>query len=515
MQTTITDGNETKVSPYFCQLESECICETDIQSKINEFLSILVSDHFSSEKSKEPLSVLIIPPDYTRFHSQGGKITRFIHDFFANDNCKVAANITILPALGTHAPMTLDQIEKMFGSKLSKAAESTSSSLTDNRCDTSFVVHNWRKDVVTIGHVPAEYVTKATNGFLTDTPWPAQLNKLVWEGDFSLIISVGQVVPHEVMGFANFNKNLFVGCGGAEAINLSHFIGALYGMEHIMGKAQNPLRDILNYASQHFLPKNKLPLWYILTVMGTNPNDDQSLEMKGFYIGNDIQCYLAATDLSLKTNFTILEEPLQTVVVHLDKDEYHSTWLGNKAIYRTRMAIADGGHLIILAPGVKKFGEDEQVDYLIRKYGYKGTPAIMKAMKDNDDLKQNTSAVAHLIHGSTEGRFQVTYCSPLLSKEEVESVGFQYGDFEEMQQTYSYLKDGWNNSSSGEKVYYIRNPALGLWAVRSRLDKEEVGKTETHKTATSNDILCPTDILHQDSSDGSGGVGGWIKSPLC
>ena len=216
----------------------------------------------------------------------------------------------------------------------------------------------------------------------------------------ALVLSIGQVVPHEVMGMANFNKNLFVGVGGVEAINLSHFIGAVHGMEKMMGKADNPLRSILNYASEKYL-QTELDLWYILTVMGMNKSTGK-LEMRGLYIGNDIECYSRACELSLKVNFTVLDEAPKKIVTYLDESEFHSTWLGNKAIYRTRMAIADGGELIILAPGVKQFGEDEQIDKLIRRHGYIGTPKILDAMEKSVELQRNLSAVAHLIHGSSE-----------------------------------------------------------------------------------------------------------------
>jgi nickel-dependent lactate racemase len=166
------------------------------------------------------------------------------------------------------------------------------------------------------------------------------------------------------MGMANFNKNLFVGVGGVEAINLSHFIGAVHGMEKMMGRADNPLRRILNNASERFL-QDKLPLFYLLTVMGKDSKGE--LAMKGLYFGDDIECYKVACEHSLRENFTMLQVPLKKVVVHLDADEFHSTWLGNKSIYRTRMAIADGGELIVLAPGVKRFGEDDGCDVLIRK----------------------------------------------------------------------------------------------------------------------------------------------------
>jgi nickel-dependent lactate racemase len=274
--------------------------------------------------------------------------------------------------------------------------------------------------------------------------------------------------------FVNFNLSIIrshvkIQVGGVEAINLSHFIGAVYGMENMMGRANNPLRSILNHASEQFL--GELDLWYILTVIGSN-KETGKLEVKGLYIGNDVECYTKACDLSLLVNFTMLETPLSKVVVHLDEDEFHSTWLGNKAIYRTRMAIADGGELIILAPGVKKFGEDEKIDELIRKYGYVGTDNVMKALKENPELKDNLGAVAHLIHGSSEGRFSVTYCPGGLTQEEVEGVGFQYADLEEMQKRFSVdkLKDGWNESEKEGKFFYISNPALGLWATKDRFE---------------------------------------------
>jgi len=408
--------------------------------------------------------------------------------------------------------MTKVQIRKMFGDELA------------DRTPSPFMVHDWRNDVVTIGHAPAEMVSKATDG-MVNQPWPAQLNTHVWSKrstnnpqqqqqlNRSLILSIGQVVPHEVMGMANFNKNLFVGVGGVEAINLSHFIGAVHGMERMMGRASNPLREILNYASEAYLEK-ELDLWYILTVVGTSGKGE--VEVKGFYIGKDIECYNMACDLSLKINFTMLDKAPDKIVVSLCEDEFHSTWLGNKAIYRTRMAIADEGEVVILAPGVTQFGEDDAIDALIRAYGYVGTPAILKAMDDNTELQENLSAVAHLIHGSSEGRFSVTYCPGHLTKEEIESVGYQYKDLEEAKMIYDTdsLCDGWNTriNSLGveEEFYYISNPALGLWAVQSRFDESNTGKSNSGVDAN---VPVISTTLEQSASLGSGGVGGWAKPP--
>jgi nickel-dependent lactate racemase len=429
--------------------------------------------------------VLLLPPDFTRFHSQSGKITSMIAEYYghikSSGNEKALPKLQIMPALGTHAPMTQEQIEIMYGKELASLDPSP------------FLVHDWRKDVETIGHAPNEMVREATRG-MVDEPWPAQLNKLVWakrnstgeeDSGKTVVLSIGQVVPHEVMGMANFNKNLFVGVGGLEAINLSHFIGAVYGMENMMGKADNPLRSILNYASEKFL--GQLPLHYILTVMGPNATTDET-EMRGLFIGNDIECYTKACDLSLQVNFTMLEKAPAKMVVYLDEDEFHSTWLGNKAIYRTRMAIADDGELVVMAPGVRKFGEDEKVDELIRKYGYKGTPETMKAMEGDQELKDNLGAVAHLIHGSSEGRFSVTYCpGHHLTKEDIEGVGFKYGNVSEMLKRYNVneLMTGWQtDKETGEEFFFIKNPALGLWAEKSRFEKNQVEEPEAKKART-------------------------------
>ncbi len=388
--------------------------------------------------------VLVVPPDFTRFHSRAGDITSLVYNYY-KENLK-----DILPALGTHSPMTGKDISEMYSG--------VPGSL--------FRVHDWRNDVVTVGTVPGEFVSGITEGKL-DYSWPAQLNKLVINGGHDLILSVGQVVPHEVVGMANYNKNLFVGTGGPEGINKSHFIGAVYGMERMMGKADTPVRKLLNYASENFIPN--LPVVYIHTVVGR----DQAgkLVIRGLYIGDDHEVFNLASELSLKVNFTVLEKPLKKAVVYLDPAEFKSTWLGNKSIYRTRMAMADNGELIILAPGLKEFGEDREIDRLIRKYGYRGTPETLKSTDQNIELKNNLSAAAHLIHGSSEGRFSITYCPGFLTKDEIESVNFRYADLKTMMGKYNpaVLREGVNRLAGGEEIYYISNPAVGLWAAKEKL----------------------------------------------
>jgi len=398
--------------------------------------------HEALDKLGPKRKVLIVPPDFTRFHSQAGILTEMAWEYYGE------AVTDILPALGTHVAMSEAELNTMFG----KVPHSL------------FRIHNWRNDIVTLGIVPAEFVQKVSENQV-DFSWPAQVNKLLVEGNFDLILSIGQVVPHEVIGMANYNKNIFVGTGGKEGINKSHFLGAAYGMERIMGRADNPVRKVLNYASEHFA--THLPIVYIHTVIGRAGNG--AMAVKGLFAGNDSECFNKAAELSLKVNFELLDEPLKKVVVYLDPSEFKSTWLGNKSIYRTRMALANEGELIVLAPGLKEFGEDKEIDRLIRKYGYLTTPEILELVKNNPELRENLSAAAHLIHGSHENRFKVTYCPGKLTREEIESVNFSFGNLNEMIKKYdpTKLKDGFNEVD-GEEIFYISNPALGLWAWKDR-----------------------------------------------
>jgi nickel-dependent lactate racemase len=388
--------------------------------------------------------VLVVPPDFTRFHSRAGDITTLIYNYY-RENLK-----DVLPALGTHSPMTGKEISEMY-----KGVP-----------EDLFRIHDWRNDVVTVGTVPGEFVNEITEGKLNYS-WPAQLNKLVKNGGHDLILSIGQVVPHEVVGMASYNKNLLVGTGGPEGINKSHFVGAVYGMERMMGKADTPVRKLLNYASRNFI--SQLPVVYVQTVIGRD--ETGKLVIRGLFIGDDEEVFRLAAELSLKVNFTVLDKPIKKAVVYLDPAEFKSTWLGNKSIYRTRMAMADNGELVILAPGLKEFGEDKEIDRLIRKYGYRGTPATLKSLDGNTELMNNLSAAAHLIHGSSEGRFSITYCPGYLTKKEIESVNFRYADLSTMLKRYdpAKLREGVNRLPDGEEIYYISNPAVGLWASKDKL----------------------------------------------
>ncbi len=396
-----------------------------------------------SVEGKDLKKILIIPPDYTRMYSGAGKITSIYYDML-KDTCE----IDILPALGTHEPMTREECRAFFG---------------ENVPFERILVHNWKTDVTKLGEVPGDYVKEVSEG-LVDTPIDVEVNKLLLDKSYDLIISAGQVVPHEVVGMANYSKNIFVGVGGSSMINSSHMLGAFYGMERIMGKDHSPVRKVFDYAQEHFL--SDLPIMYVLTVT-TNKGDEVSVH--GLFIGEKRDMFELAVAQSQEKNLTYVDEPLKKVVVYLDEREFKSTWLGNKAVYRTRLAIADGGELIVLAPGVKKFGEDDENDRLIRKYGYVGRERVLGLVRECDDLKNNLSVAAHLIHGSSDGRFSITYATEKVGREEVEGVNFSYMPYAEAIKKYDpkVLVDGFN-TVGGEEIFYISNPALGLWSVKEK-----------------------------------------------
>lgn len=393
------------------------------------------------ENFSDARRVLAVPPDFTRYHSRAGRITELIYQRYGERLTDV------LPAVGSHEPMSERQIARMFGT------------LPADRIRN----HRWREDTVTLGRLPASYIEKVSEGALS-FDFPAQLNRMIPEGGHDLIFSVGQVVPHEVIGLANFTKNIFVGTGGKEAIDKSHYLGAVYGMERMMGEADTPVRQVINRVARQYAAD--FPIVYILTVLETTENGEMAL--RGLFAGDDEECFYAAAELAKTVNVYRIGEPVDHIVAYLDPDEFHSTWLGNKSVYRSRMALADGGRLTVIAPGVANFGEDRDIDRLIRAHGYRGTEHTLELVEGDAELAENLSAAAHLIHGSSEGRFTIEYAPGGLTREEIEGVGYAYRDLEEVMERYAPegRATGFHQDPQGERYYFIANPALGLWRAR-------------------------------------------------
>lgn len=413
-------------------------------ARLRALVKQTISQFADGRSAEQPRRLLLLPPDITRLNSMAGRITEIVWEEYG-----ASCRIDIMPALGTHNPMNGAQLDLMFGKKIPKSA---------------FRVHDWRRDVRSVGIVPSSVIEELSRGKLHYSV-NVEVNKILFDG-YDAILSIGQVVPHEVAGLSSHAKNIFVGAGGSDMINKSHFLGAVCGLETMMGRADTPVRRLYNYAADNFLAE--LPVVHLLTVMERGESGEMA--MRGFFSGTGIDVFNKAAELCVATNIVLLEKPLDKVVAFLDPAEFTSTWLGNKAIYRTRMAIADGGELIVLAPGLERFGEDKTMDALIRKYGYFGTERTISAVDANEDLRENLGAAAHLIHGSSEGRFKITYCPGRgVSADEIRAVGFEYGDLDEMRRRYKTesLKDGFN-TVNGETIFYIANPALGLWALRGR-----------------------------------------------
>ena len=403
--------------------------------QLEEYIDKFIEKYITSDMKK----ILILPPDYTRGHSRAGIITKILYQKL---NTKLI--IDIMPTLGTHMPMDDMELDLMFSNEIPKSC---------------FLVHDWQNGTMSIGKIPKEEVSKITNGqFEEDIE--VEVNRKLIETPYDLIVSVGQVVPHEVVGMANYTKNVFVGCGGRQMINKTHMASAICGLEQAMGKDHAPARKLYDYAEQNFT--QKMPLVYILTVVSSLGD-----KLFGVYEGpaRKRDMFEKAVALSQKHNITYVPKAHKKVVAFLDEHEFKTTWVGNKAVYRSRMLIADGGELIILAPGVRQFGENENVDVLIRKFGYKGRDYVMDLYRNDSVMQSSYMVAAHLIQGSSDDRFTITYATQHVSKEEVEQVGFNHMNLKDAYQKYNpeTLKAGVNIMDDGEEIFYIPNPALGLW----------------------------------------------------
>ncbi|MGI4854440.1 MAG: lactate racemase domain-containing protein [Janthinobacterium lividum] len=395
--------------------------------------------------NKDLKRVLLLPPDLTRAHSGSGWITEYLY------NALPDAHVEVIPTLGQHVPHTEAENKWMFGS------------IPEER----IFPHDWRNGCTHVATIPASLV-KETTGGVADWDIPVDLNSKLMDEQWDLIINVGHVVPHEVLGFANHNKNYYIGLGGKDTICASHIAAAVYGIENNLGCLVTPLRACYNWSEDEHL--KHLPDVYLQIVMQRDP--DNKLVTSGIYVGDDLDTYLDAARRSKDQNIILFNKPVKKIVAVMQPDEFRATWVANKAVYRTRMALADGGELLIIAPGVERFGEQPEVDALIRKYGYKGTPRTLALYKTEADMQEIPHGVAHLIHGSSEGRFTITYAPGHLSKAEIEQVGYQYADVREMEQRYdpAVMKEGWNTMPDGEELFYISTPSAGLWSTREKLD---------------------------------------------
>lgn len=412
------------------------ISDSDLHAHLDQISSTLVADGVRR--------VLLVPPDHTRLHSRGGEITAHLDATLRS----LGVSVDVMPALGTHRPLGDAEARLLFGASIG----------VDRLLE-----HRWRDDVVTIGEIPVDEVDHMV-GRPLGLALPVAVNAALVSGGYDIVVAAGQVVPHEVAGFGGYTKHLVVGLGGRDVIHRTHLIAAVYGIEETLGQADVPVRRLLDLAFDRFLAPRCRTL-YVLTVVEAAEAAEGGV-LRGLYAGEGGTgapggaAFAAASALSAEVNVMHVAAPFDVCLAYMSPLEFHSTWLANKAIYRTRLAMADGGELVVVAPGVDRFGEDEAIDALIRRHGYRGRTAALAAMETDPELGGNLAATAHLIHGSTEGRFTVRYCpGPGLSRSDIERVGYEYISSEEVERRFA----GDGVDADGRAFVRLANPGLGLW----------------------------------------------------
>jgi nickel-dependent lactate racemase len=425
--------------PWFT-VEGEALTQEQILACVERLL-----EEARTRLKREPRRVLLLPPDLTRAHSGAGWITEALYKGLRG------AEVAVIPTLGQHQPHSEAENRWMFGSIPNDI----------------IYPHDWRNGCTRVGTIPAAMVAETTGG-VADWEIPVELNTMLMDQPWDLIINIGHVVPHEVLGFANHNKNYFIGLGGKDTICASHIAAAVYGIENNLGCLVTPLRACYNWAEEKYLAH--LNDVYLQIVM--RRDDTGKLVTSGIYVGDDLETYLAAARASREQNITTFDRPVRKVVAVMQADEFRSTWVANKAVYRTRMALADGGELLVIAPGLERFGEQPEVEALIRKYGYTGTERILRLYRTEPDMQEIPHGVAHLIHGSSEGRFTIRYAPGHLTRADIEQVGYEYADLAEAQARYApeRMQEGWNTMPDGEEVFYISTPSAGLWSTKQKLE---------------------------------------------
>lgn len=424
---------ESKKGIYFAEGSPSRVIDSHEASQLVDSLITGIEEAHGSLSR-----VLLIPPDITRLHSGAGELTRLLFSKLSS-----RTHVEIMPAVGTHFAMTPEQISTMYpGIPMER-----------------FRAHRWRQDVVPMGEVPESLVEEISEGRLR-FPISSAVNRSLVDGNWDRIISIGQLVPHELAGIANFSKNILIGVGGPDTIAKSHYLAAVYGLERLMGQIESPMRRMLSYMEEHCI--RSLPITYLMTVRGT---ENGAFVTRGLFAGETSEIYDVGAKLCQQVSITKVDKRAEKVVAYMDPQEYHSTWVGNKAIYRTRMVVADGGELVVIAPGVRQFGEDQENDDLIRRVGYRTTEEMINLVAEDPAVAENLTAVSHIIVSSPDDRFRITYAPGKLSRKETQDARLSYADPSKLLERYDpkQLSEGWNTLPDGEEVFFVSQPASGLW----------------------------------------------------
>ncbi|QDS97199.1 lactate racemase domain-containing protein [Adhaeretor mobilis] len=397
--------------------------------------------------------VLLLAPDATRSSSFAGEIASYIYHKLID-----RTDVHLTPTVGTHEPDEKDwrSIREMYRDIPESAYK--------------LHEHDEVAGLYDLGVLPDDEILRISGGEFA-APVPVQVNRNLVEGNYDQVFSIGQVVPHEVMGFANYDKNVFIGAGGKNFIDTSHWISALCGIDNVLGKIDSAPRQLLDAASALAKRDPRFPsVHYLLTVRGQSSAGD--IGTHDFFCGTSKETFYRAAKLSLRENCHASNQPYQQVIVRLNEKKYRSFWLSNKAIYRTRRAIATGGTIHVIAPGLDRLGENEIQSKLIGKYGYCGTQGVKQILQIDPEMQANVGVAAHLIHGSTENRFHVRYythhSSELLSACRFADgqLGYSLEDIETAHERFSELTVG-ESFNADQRRLVIDDPGLGLWITKA------------------------------------------------
>ena len=320
--------------------------------------------------------VLAIIPDKTR-DDNTHQLFPIAAEFLSK---RGVASFDALVAQGTHPPMSQAQ-------KLAKIGDADFNGLLFD--------HRWDEpeELITLGELSGETVRELTGG-LIEQAVPVSINKLLAPGVYDTVLVIGATVPHEVAGFAGGAKYFFPGVAGPELTHTTHWLGALTGIENVIGRVETPTRRLIEAAAELITAR-------IISLNTVVSRNDGELVTYALFTGDIREAFRRAAEVSRQVHIRYTERKYKTVVALLDP-HYDELWVGGKASYKLGAIIEEGGELIIYAPHLTKLSETHGT--LIEKYGYAPLESVRDMLGVSEELRENLCIAAHLAHVAYAGR---------------------------------------------------------------------------------------------------------------
>jgi nickel-dependent lactate racemase len=319
--------------------------------------------------------VLVIIPDGTRTMP----MPLMFDTFEALLGPRVAA-LDYLVALGTHQPMTDEQLGRLVGREVTGGVAAGRRVLN----------HRWDlpETFVTLGTIPAKEIEQLSGGLMSRDV-PVTLNRLVL--DYDQILICGPVFPHEVVGFSGGTKYFVPGIAGPEIINFTHWLGAVMTNYRIIGAGYTPVRAVIDRAAS-FIDTPVLCAALVVSHDGVS----------GLYVGPPRDAWVSASALSSEKHIVWVDKPFTRVLSVMPK-MYDDLWTGAKGMYKMEPAVADGGEVVIYAPHI------DEVSYthgdVIDEIGYHCIDYFLKQWDRFSSYP--AGVVAHSTHVKGLGEYDV------------------------------------------------------------------------------------------------------------